>query len=128
MPRHLLVPILFCLILIGCSKDGGPTAADPSLKAPLNLTATRTGRTMAQLQWEDTNIGEDAYHVERRSNSGPFRSVLFSVKDVCTVTDSIGLYVDTLYQYRVCAVTVAAYGGYSDTVSIRFTLPYPSVH
>lgn len=128
MPRHILFSFVFCLILISCSKDDGPAAADSSLKAPINLTATRTGSATARIEWEDNNIGENGYNVERRSNSGSFRSVIFSAKDVCIVTDSLGLYPDTLYQYRVRAVTVLAYGAYSDTVSIRFTLPYPSVH
>jgi hypothetical protein len=127
MQRQLLALLIISTILAGCSSDDPATAVDTSLKAPTNFTATRTGRTRVELRWDDNNVSEDGYYIERRANAGTFRMLLFTVKDVKVATDSVGLSIDTLYQYRVRAGSVESFGDYSATDSIRFTLPYPSM-
>ncbi len=113
-------------LLVGCEKDSG-TNAEPefALNAPSDLRLSRIGRTAVRLEWKDTSEGEFSYLIERRTNQGPFQARLFATMNATTVVDSVGLQVESTYVYRVQATRYDQRGPFSDTVSIRLSLPFP---
>ena len=121
----LFCSLLGAALLWGCSKDEGSTNVQPNLNAPSGLTGTRVGRTAVQLSWKDNSNSEENFWVERSESSGPFVARIFRPANATTAVDSDGLFIDTVYQYRVCAVRYSDPRSYSDTVTIIFTLPYP---
>mgnify|MGYP001609082284 CR=1 FL=1 len=118
----LLIP----LVVGGCSgsTDTG-TTDDVRLEAPANLAAQRIGQTSVRLTWEDMAAGEEAFAVERLRGAGTFASILFVPPNATQAVDSLGLYVDSTYVYRVRAFRYVKSSGYSNAVTVQFTLPYP---
>ena len=121
---------LFCcalwLFTAGCT---GTTDTDAGvvvdLKAPTGLAAERIGRTSVRLTWTDQSTGEEAFVVERQVNTGAFTGKLFVPGDATQAVDSVGLFVDSTYTYRVRAFRYVSTSSYSNAVSLQFTLPFP---
>ncbi len=121
---------LFCsvlwLFIAGCTgTTDTDTAEVVDLKAPTGLVAERIGRTAVRLTWTDQAVGEEAFVVERQVNTGAFRGTLYVPGDATRAVDSLGLYIDSTYTYRVRAFRYVSASPYSNAVSLQFTLPFP---
>lgn len=114
------------LLAAGCA---GTTDSDTGIKvelnAPTGLAAQRIGTKSVRLTWTDQAIGEEAFVVERQRNAGAFIPTLFVPADVTQAVDSVGLYTDSTYTYRVRAFRYVSTSLYSNAVSLQFTLPFP---
>lgn len=121
------VAFLFIALTVGCSSStDAPLTEEIRLDSPTGLTALRIGRTAVQLAWEDQAVGEDSYAVERKTGTGSFVPLLFVPPNGVQVVDSLGLAADSVtYSYRVRAIRYVSSSGYSNVVTIQFTLPYP---
>lgn len=121
------VAFLFVVMFVACSgSTDTPLTEEVHLDAPTGLTAQRIGRTAVQLTWEDKSVGEDSYAVERRTGTGTFVPLIFVPSNAVQAVDSLGLAADSVnYSYRVRALRYVSSSGYSNIVSIQFTLPYP---
>ena len=122
--RVLLLLLPFAVGGCSGSTDTG-TVDDVRLEAPANLAAERIGLTSIRLTWEDVAVGEEAFAVERHRGSGAFAPILFVPPNATQAVDSLGLFVDSTYVYRVRAFRYVKSSGYSNAVTIQFTRPYP---
>jgi CSLREA domain-containing protein len=77
------------------------------LNAPTALTAAQIQRTQITLTWQDTNINETAYYLERSSNGGTSWSTVAVTGANSTSSISTGLTCNTPYQFRVRAYRIA---------------------
>ncbi len=118
---------LFVALAVGCSgTSDAPLTEEVRLDAPTGLTALRIGTTAVQLAWDDQAVGEDSYAVERKAGTGSFVPHVFVPPNAVQAVDSLGLAADSVtYSYRVRAIRYVSSSGYSNVVSIQFTLPYP---
>ena len=121
----IAIPVL--LMTVGCSGSTDTTSLDDvRLETPTSLTATRIGVTSVKLAWEDHSVGEDSYAIERRrSGGGSFVPLGFAPANSLRAVDSLGLTADSTYVYRVRAFHYVTSSGYSNEVTMQFTLPYP---
>lgn len=122
--RYLALP---ALLLVGCSEES-TDAATPigPLVAPSDLVVTRTGLKAVQLTWTDNNTSEESFAIERKQNNGEFVPRLFVTYNSISATDTLGLFVDTTYSYRVRALRyLDAPGPYSNTATILLTPAFP---
>jgi len=127
MKKTLISALAIAFLSISCGTDDDGTGPSEDLSAPSNISLTRVGRTAVQVAWADNSETEDSFWIERKVNNGQFLVRLATTRNVTSAVDSVGLFVDSVYSYRVRAVLVNNSSDYSDTATVVFTLPYPSI-
>lgn len=123
-----IVPVISALffLFIGCEKDDdAATGPEYTLDAPTELSLARIGKTAVRLTWKDNSLKEEGFVIERRVSPGSYQALLFTVLDVATAVDSVGLVADSTYNYRVQAIRYSERGAYSNAATIKLALPYP---
>ena len=127
--RSLTVILTLAGALTSCGKNDGGTSPSHRFDPPSQVSASRVGRTSVRIAWKDNSDYEESFWIDRRANAGDFVPRLFAVANDTSVVDSLGLSIDSVYQYRVYPMfykdDIAR--KYSDTATITLTLPYPTV-
>ena len=91
---------------------GGSTPPD----TPGNLSATATGVSTIDLNWQDNSGDEDGFNIERKTGAGAFSPIASVGADVESYNDS-GLNSSTKYTYRVNAFNTGGNSNYSNEPS-----------
>ncbi len=119
----------------GCYSNNIKTAPYPNnnigilgnslLEKPTDLTGLALSDHRIQLTWED-NAAASSFIIERKSpDEGTFKVIAVVAKNINTYIDeddsSSPVNSNTLYSYRVKAITGSSKSEYSDTVSIIST-------
>ncbi|MGB2868463.1 MAG: fibronectin type III domain-containing protein [Bacteroidota bacterium] len=122
--KYLALP---ALLVVGCSEDSTDvTAPIKPLVAPSDLVVTRTGLTAVRLTWSDNNSSEESFAIERKQNNGEFLPRLFVTLNSTSARDTLGLFVDTTYTYRIRALRYFDEPSpYSNTATIFLTPFFP---
>jgi|GEM_PF-2632253 len=92
---------------------------------PGNFKATFAADTLVQLKWQDNSSAETGFNIEQSVNGSAF-SLIKSAKANDTSAVLTGpFYADSLYRFRVAAVTATGLSAYSNIDSVKFSLPKP---
>jgi hypothetical protein len=94
----------------------GTGAPSDVVSAPSDLLATAVNPTTIDLAWRDNSANETGFEIERRSGTNPFLRITTTAANVSTYRDT-GLQPNTLYTYRVRAVTPTGFTGYTNDAS-----------
>ena len=101
-------------------------AVRPSIySAPANLAVTAFPDSGASLSWKDNTVSETKFLIERKT-TGAFRLLDSVTSNVIAYFDGSALYGDSLYSYRVKAMSARRVSDYSNTDTCRIPLA-PSV-
>ncbi len=87
-----------------------------TLRAPTNLIAETISLNEIQLTWEDPNINEEGFKIERKTIDGSYSEITTLESDVTTYKDS-SLSDNTTYSYRIRAFKEAQNSFYSNPIS-----------
>lgn len=120
MKKPLLLIAFVLVTCVGCGESSSTESENEfALQTPTNLTATRAGTTGVRLTWSDSNKNEENFLIERKQNTGPFAPRIFTVRDVTTAVDSMNLFLDNTYIYRVRAIRFSEQGPFSNEATIK---------
>lgn len=94
---------------VATANGGNPysnLATMTQLSAPTNLQVTDVTTNSISLSWQSTSSGAEAGFIVERSdfNSGNFRYVGETNKNITTFNDTSGLIPNSLYYYRTSAI------------------------
>ena len=95
------------------SNQASATPFVPGVFPPDNLLVAPVTAAELQLTWEDRSNAETGFEVERREGAGQFARITTRPPNATGYADT-GLEPETLYTYRVRAVTAAGPTGYSN--------------
>lgn len=98
------------------------TAAQSSIIAPSDLTATAVSGSQIDLKWKDNSNNESGFQIERAAGTGGSFTVVTSVGTGKTTFQDTGLSPSTLYRYRIRAFNATNFSEYSAEASAT-TLP-----
>lgn len=119
LKNSIIFAVSLVLLAVGCKESGSSEAElDFTLRAPSDLRVTRVGQTAVRLTWSDANTMEESFSVERKQNNGKFAPRLFTIPNVTTAVDSMNLFLDSTYVYRVRALRYTDAGPYSNEAII----------
>ncbi|GEM_PF-6370222 len=100
---------------------GDACEANPTVEAPIALSATALSQTSIVLAWTDKSTNEDGFKIERSPDGIAFVQIATVGSNVGTYTD-LGLTPATKYFYRVRAYVGSTNSAYSNIASAT-TLP-----
>jgi WD40 repeat protein len=100
--------------------------AQLSFPAPSGLTLVGISEQSVRLQWKGNDSFATGYEVEMSDNGGAYAHVALASKDSSAVSISKVFLRNSLYVFRVRAVTSVNTSGYSNTVMGQPSFPPPS--
>ncbi len=110
-----------CLALLtsACSDEPAKLGQSMTLDPPSELQATRiAGRAAVRLTWPTP---KEEFAVQRREKSGLVRERVFTVHDMTSAIDSVGLTIGAAYSYPMHAMRYAESSMPSNIASITLT-------
>lgn len=114
-----------CLVLLAlsaCSEESTEPGRVINLDPPSELQASRVpGMVAVRLTWKDNSNSEVGFAIERRQNSGTFQDRIFTIKDVTSAIDSMGLTIGTTYSYRIRATRYSEASLPSNVATVTLT-------
>jgi hypothetical protein len=121
--------LAFCLLLIGCGGGGG--SSSPAAPVAPQLSATYDpALTQIALTWTQVSGNIDGYNLEFRANSGTYALInptpIFSGVTTATLTFKATPPELTPFDFRICTVTKAVNGPYSNVAQIKTPLLAPT--
>lgn len=104
-------------VLSAYSNEAYATTLYTTPATPTNLSAEAVSSSQVDLTWTDNASVETAYRVERKTGSGGAWSQIASLGANATSYSNTGLQHGYTYYYRVRALNVNVYSGYSNEAS-----------
>lgn len=102
---------------VSCGNGSSSSETIPIvLSVPDSLTAAGAGEERISLEWKDTNLYEQGYRIERRTDVTDFQLIDSVPMDSTTYLDSVPV-AEKTYQYRVRAFKGAITSDYSNIAS-----------
>ncbi|HXG37216.1 MAG TPA: fibronectin type III domain-containing protein [Bacteroidota bacterium] len=116
---------MICLALLAfsaCSEGSTEPELVINLDPPSELQASRVpGKVAVRLTWKDNSNSEVGFAIERRQNNGTFQDRIFTIKDVTSAIDSMGLTIGATYSYRIRATRYSEASPPSNVATVTLT-------